>query len=111
MSTDKPRLPSIKRFKQQAKELKKRLNISHAEALDELSKRYGFNDWLECNQHLKDGVGSEIVYSQASFGFQNVAEQKISGGVADCRIQEVSAEFKINTSTPVAANKRTLARL
>ncbi|CAH6795091.1 hypothetical protein VCHA36O163_100083 [Vibrio chagasii] len=50
----KPKPPSLPRFKQSAKSIKKDFGISQIEALNLASKKYGFNNWAECNQYYID---------------------------------------------------------
>jgi len=46
-------LPTINRIKQRAKKLKSELNISHSEALKNISAEYGFSSWNLFQDELK----------------------------------------------------------
>ncbi|MEZ9627505.1 MvaI/BcnI family restriction endonuclease [Aliivibrio fischeri] len=53
MQNSHTKLPTENRIKQRAKKLKKELNISHSEALDQISAEYGFSSWLQLQEKLK----------------------------------------------------------
>ncbi|MUJ21376.1 hypothetical protein GNP80_04490 [Aliivibrio fischeri] len=53
MQNSHTKLPTENRIKQRAKKLKKELNISHSEALDQISAEYGFSSWFQLQEKLK----------------------------------------------------------
>lgn len=67
MSDSRKGLPSIDRLKQRAKDLKKELKITHAEALDLIGKKYGFLNWqaiLSEFSHKPDTKDTAVVAEQ-----------------------------------------------
>ncbi|MGR5286880.1 MvaI/BcnI family restriction endonuclease [Vibrio maritimus] len=104
-------LPSLKRFKQRVKTLKKELDISHSKALDQLSQEFGFANWEECNKHYADEEVRQLELPLPSLRF--VADEDVSMSQEDYQVydSERTEAFSLDCKQMIQQNKKELAKL
>jgi hypothetical protein len=111
MSDHSQALPSLKRLKQKAKEIKKDKGIQHSDALDLVAQEYGYITWLE----LKDVLDKQVILAsptpQPSLNFVEDGDIPMSDSDYDTYDKERSKDLDTNTKLLIEKNKRQLARI
>ncbi|WP_318437862.1 MvaI/BcnI family restriction endonuclease [Photobacterium leiognathi] len=104
-------LPSLLRFKQQAKLIKKEFGISQTEALELASKKYGFKNWPECNQYYVDLGLLAKKTPEPTANFVEDGDIEMSEDDYDIYENERSQDFDIEIKRLVEENQKQLAKL
>lgn len=106
-----PKLPTVNRIKQRAKVLKKEKGIKHTEALNLISKEYGFNNWKDFEKVLEQREQLEIPTPIPSNNF--VAHDDVEMTDEDFKIleEERTEELPEQHKENVILNKRQLTKL
>jgi|GEM_PF-137896 len=107
----KPKIPSLSRFKQKAKSIKKEYGISQTEALDLASKKYGFNNWAEYNQYHIDLELAAKKIPEPTANFVEDGDIEMSEDDYDIYENERSQDLDIETKRRVEENQKQLAKL
>lgn len=111
MTNRNKNLPTINRIKQRAKKLKKELDISHSEALLQISNEYGFSDWKSFQEELKNNEQAKAPTPQPSITFVEYDDVEMSDDDYEILDQEREAELAEDIKKIVANNKRQLTKL
>ncbi|EGU44864.1 MvaI/BcnI family restriction endonuclease [Vibrio splendidus] len=107
----KRKTPSLSRFKQSAKSIKKEFGISQTEALNLVSKKYGFNNWAECNQYYIDLELAAKKIPAPTANFVEDGDIEMSEDDYDIYENERSQDLDIETKRRVEENQKQLAKL
>ena len=63
-------IPTLNHVKREAKQLKKELGIKYIEALESVSKKYGFSNWTHCQRILSQQKSIQANKAVASAPFE-----------------------------------------
>lgn len=111
MINDKTNLPTINRIKQRAKKLKEEYGISHSEALQQISRDYGFSDWKSFQEELKKNEQAKPPTPAPSTTFVEYDDVDMSDDDYDIFDQEREIDLPEDIKKRVANNKRQLVKL
>ena len=106
-----PKLPTMSRVKQRAKTLKKEKGIRHTEALDLISNEYGFSNWLDFQEALKQNEQTKIPTPIPSNNFVAHDDVEMTDEDFDILEKERTEDLSIAHKENVILNKRQLTKL
>lgn len=104
-------LPTESRLKREATSLKNKLGIKQAEALDLVSKRYGYTCWFELRKAIDELSVLSRITPQISMDFIEDDDVILTHEEYDALDQERYAELKEDIRLLVEKNKKTLVSL
>ncbi|MEI8623487.1 hypothetical protein P4S67_02790 [Pseudoalteromonas sp. B137] len=105
------KLPTMGRIKQRAKSLKKEKSIRHTEALDFISNEYGFSNWLDFQEALKQHEQTKIPTPAPSNNFVAHDDVEMTDEDFDILEEERTEDLSIAHKENVILNKRQLTKL
>jgi hypothetical protein len=111
MSNHSQTLPSLKRLKQKAKEIKKSNGIQHSEALDLIAQEYGYKTWHELKAVLDKQEILATPTPQPSLNFVEDGDIPMSDSDYEAYDQERSNDLDTKTKLLIEKNKRQLAKI
>ncbi|MGR6831198.1 MvaI/BcnI family restriction endonuclease [Aliivibrio wodanis] len=111
MSNFKTELPTAERLKQRAKKIKKEHQISHNDALDLISKEYGFNNWKEIQIELHACKQAKIPTPLPTTTFVEYDDVVMTDNDFDILDQERSDELSLQVKNLVINNKKQLTKI
>ena len=103
--------PTITRIKQRAKQLKKSLNISQAEAYRLLSQHYGYCNWEQFKRALDDADAANIPLPLPSTNFAADEDVQMNDNDYEMLDEERAEDLPFDTKLLVIENKKQLTRL
>ena len=104
-------LPTINRIKQRAKKLKNDRNISHSEALKQISSDYGFSDWQSFQEELKKVEQAKPPVPEPSMTFVEYDDVDMNNEDYEVLDQEREIDLSEPIKKRVINNKRQLTKL
>lgn len=103
--------PTLSRFKQRAKQLKKEKNISQTEAYSQLSKKFGYDSWPAMRKALQVAEDSKQYVPSPSVNFVADEDVEMSDEDYDVLDSERSTDLPPERKELLIENKRELARI
>ncbi|MEZ8696733.1 MvaI/BcnI family restriction endonuclease [Vibrio lentus] len=101
-------MPSIGRIKQRAKKLKKERNITHSEALTEISISLGFKDWPTLQDELKKNEHAKIPIPSPTTTFVEYDDIEMDDDDFELLDQERVNDLPTDLKKRVAENRKQL---
>ncbi|OCH58395.1 hypothetical protein A6D98_17185 [Aliivibrio fischeri] len=111
MQNPHTKLPTENRIKQRAKKLKKELNISHSEALDQISAEYGFSSWLQLQEKLKKNKQTKIPTPAPSLKFIEDNDVEMTSDDYKLVDQERTVDLPIPIKHLISDNQKQLINI
>jgi hypothetical protein len=104
-------LPTIRRIKQRAAKLKKKLNIPHLEALQKISNEYEFSNWNLFQEELKKIEQAKAPTPAPSTKFIEYDDVEMNDDDYDLLDRERGVDLPETIKKRVTSNKRDLTKL